>query len=336
MPRNETIHIELEVPQGIEDICKAEVQEKISDYQAMLLHDGAITFDYTGNLSALNSLKSITAAYIVLKFEVPRPKALLGHEHFTKIIRAIESVTHAGGFQSLNINAAGSDSSVMNRLKQEINQATGLQVQEVGDLLIRIRKQNHQWQVLIRTTPRPLATREWRIYDMPGALNGSIAYAMNTLLPKDVSCVNFMCGSGTLMIEACNPQHYLCGLDNDHEALEFAKGNLSAAGITTPIVYTDATQSPFADASLGAISADLPFGQLKGSHRLNQVLYPAVLKEMWRVLSNDGLTVLLTHEARLMNQLLKTMDWHIEQIRTVSLRGIHPRIYVLRKRQRGL
>lgn len=338
MPSNKDINVEVEVTQGIEDICEMEIHQKIKSFTLLKRHIGAITFEYSGRLSDLMRLKTANAAYIVQDFDIPRPKALMGHQNITKILDTISHVTINDKYKTLTISAAGSDSSVMTRFKEEISQATSLQAEDTGDLLLRVRKKDDSWQVLTRTTPRPLATRSWRLYDMPGALNGPVAYAMNMLLPGNVTCINFMCGSGTLMAERPdNFSPYICGLDIDAEALALAKENLNTANIVAPpLILSHATTSPFKDSSIDALTADLPFGQLKGSHKNNQALYPRVLKEMWRVLKTDGIAVLITHEVRLMENLLRNDSWYVEQIRKVSLRGLHPRIYVLRKNQRPL
>ena len=46
--------------------------------------------------------------------------------------------------------------------------------------------------------------------------------------------------------------------------------------------------------------ADLPFGQLIGTHANNLTLYPAIMREAARLLSPRGRMVLVSHEIRLL------------------------------------
>jgi 23S rRNA G2445 N2-methylase RlmL len=92
------------------------------------------------------------------------------------------------------------------------------------------------------------------------------------------------------------------------------------------------TSLPIAAASASHIAADLPFGQRMGSHEVNLALYPRVLKEAGRVARVGARFVLITHEVHLMDRLLRdTALWSTESVISVNLRGLHPRIYVLRR-----
>ncbi|MBE2267368.1 MAG: RNA methyltransferase, partial [Anaerolinea sp.] len=98
------------------------------------------------------------------------------------------------------------------------------------------------------------------------------------------------------------------------------------------ILHADMTRLPLSDAVVNCAAADLPFGQLMGDHETNVNLYPRVLNEMARVMAPGGRFVVITHEMRLMDRLLsKNHLWTSEQAIQVNLRGLHPKIYVLRR-----
>jgi tRNA (guanine6-N2)-methyltransferase len=81
------------------------------------------------------------------------------------------------------------------------------------------------------------------------------------------------------------------------------------------------------------ITADLPFGQLVGSHDDNLMLYPGLLKEAARLLKQGGRMVLVSHEVRLLDTLLEDSEhWKIEQNLRVTVGGLHPRIWVLSRK----
>src|SRR5947208_2669780 len=81
-----------------------------------------------------------------------------------------------------------------------------------------------------------------------------------------------------------------------------------------------------------ARSADLPFGHLVGSHEENVALYPAILREAARVARREAPFVLITHEVRLTEALLAASpEWATDAMLRVTLGGLHPRIFVLRR-----
>jgi tRNA G10 N-methylase Trm11 len=123
------------------------------------------------------------------------------------------------------------------------------------------------------------------------------------------------------------------GCDTSDEALACARSNLLAAGHTTPELHGwDARALPLPDASVSALAADLPFGHLVGSHAQNVELYPAILREAARVAVPGAPFALITHEVRLAEDSLAQLPaWQVDQVLRVTLGGLHPRIFLLRR-----
>lgn len=344
----EIAYYEAEVAAGLEDIASTELTalRGLQLLSAKKQVPGTVKFVYTGKPQKLLAFRSVIAVYSVQQHPVPRPKALLGHQYFHALLRQIReaiALNPAYPVKTLAINAAGSDSPVMLRLKQELAAHLGLQpAEDLGDCLIRIRQNAAKtaWETLVRLSPRPLSARPWRVRDMPGALNATVAYAMITLsrpLPTDV-CLNIGCGSGTILIERWRhtaAQHYI-GCDIDAAALQFAQINSSAAkaGLSLQFLRADGRCLPLPEHSIDRFYADLPFGQLVGTHEENQNLYPALLAETARTAKPNATFTIITHEIRLMEQVLEQQTaWHTEHVRMVTLRGLHPRIFVLVRSQ---
>ena len=337
---------ELEILPGLKPLAKRELNTRLGSAISLIptKRSDQLIFSYTHDLRELFQLKMAVAVYWVEQFAIPRPKALLGQQNLTRLLTRIDTVLTlhpAHSFRTFRFSAAGKDSAIFRRLKDEIAHHTHLTyVDDEADLFIRVRRgvlHPKGWEVLLRLTPRPLATRMWRVVDMPGALNGSIAAAMVELSRpnKQDQFLNLMSGSGTLLIERlqCAPVSLAVGGDNSRQALAAAQKNLAAAHLpTTPsLLRLDATHTPFPTAAFHIICADLPWGQLTGTHAHNAALYPAVLAEAARLTCPGGRFILLTHEISLLERILPDFSWawRLEQSIQVYQGGLHPKIFVL-------
>lgn len=339
--------IEADLLEGLEPIAQAELSERFDGRvrYSSVARPGALRFSYAGGLTDLLALRSVIAVYLVHGFAIPRPKALLGNQQFGELAGAISTaidLAPPGAYATLRLSAAGEDSSVLTRLKGQLAQHFGLAVAtDEGDLLIRLRRARHSdgWETLVRLTPRPLATRAWRVCNLPGALNASLAYAMTELTepaPDDV-VLNLACGSGTLLIERLlsGRAKQAIGCDIDAAALDCARDNLRAAGFerAARLEGWDAGATPLDDASVTMICADLPFGQLVGSHRENQEFYPRVFAEAARVARPGARMVLLTHEVRLLERTAERFarQWRPLELLRVRSGGMTPAVALFRR-----
>ncbi len=306
---------------------------------------------YSGDLRELFALRVVVAVSLLEIFAVPRPRALLGHQHYQRLLQSIEQVRRlhpARTFAGLRISAAGASSPVFSQLKEQLKSDTGLSPDvEEADLLLRIRPAECApggWEVLVRLTPRPLATRAWRVHHMKGAMNATVAAAMVEMTdpqPAD-RFLNLMCGSGTLLIERLHrcSAAVAVGCDLDNEGLRGAQRNLEQGKIAGKVLLcqADATQLPFLPASFHVLCVDVPWGQLTGSHGANRDLYPRLLAEAARLAVPGAIFVLLTHEITLLESLLPIFAsvWELQQVVKILQGGLHPRIYLLRRTQASL
>lgn len=307
---------------------------------------GAVRFEYDSSIDTLYDLRLAQAVYRVLSFDVPRPKALLGHAHFQRISTLVSKVVATkprSTFATLGIDAAGAESAVMRRIKNELSNAVGLLPADEGrgDLLLRIvpAVSRSGWECLVRLTPRPLATRSWRLQSFAGALNATVAQAMVQLTsPRDDDIyVNLCCGSGSLLIERLTSSvsaSALIGIDIDENTLHLATVNMEQLKNNScpHLVIGDVQACPLPDQCATALVADLPFGQRSGTHQDNLRLYPRVIEEAARIARAGALFAILTHEIRLMQSILYSQRrWTLAETLPIVLRGLHPRIYLLRR-----
>lgn len=345
----------VETPPGLEEFARAELkrlaQGRLRWSGTALSSAGELQFSWLGSLQPLTRLACAHAVYLVTRHPVPRPKALLGHEHFQHLLEQIASVTRMWSddtFHTLYLSAAGSESSVMERLKDELSAKTGLEVaSHEGDLLLRLRRAPGRapaWESLVRLSPRPLSTRTWRVCNYEGALNAVAAQVMCQLTrpTRDDTYINLACGSGSLLLErlANGPYRQLLGIDHEPAALHCAHQNLIAFGNgqrppRVHLLQADAGQASLPPGIATALAADLPFGHLVGSHQANLAFYPQVLREAARLAAPGALFCLITHELNLLENLLQgNPAWDVQRVLKTTLGGLNPRIFVLKRSQR--
>ncbi len=334
---------EAEVVPGIEGVAMAELRATVGGSLSKLrqTRSGFLRFRYAGSSDQFANLRAATALYQVHHFDIPRPRAFLGQQHFTRLIEilratAAEFPAEPGNF---GIGAAGGNTSVLRRLRDELSAALDLPHadDDKGQLYLRLlRSDKGGWEALLRTTPAPLSKREYRRVDVPGALNATVAFAMTQLgaAPKNATVVNLCSGSATILIEhgLSQPAHTLMALDIDKLMLKAGRRNASAAGQSQiQHLQADARQTPLPRHCADRLYADLPFGNLIGTHADNQALYPAVLREAERLARHDAAFIVLTQEIRLLRRCLNESVWRVTRELPITLSGLHPRIFVLRK-----
>lgn len=342
---------EVETIVGLEEFARREIrqrlekQARISESQPLA---GRIALTFDGDMRRFDALRTAAAVHRVETFDVPRPRALLGHQHLTRLLAAVRDILNArpdGTFRTFRIAAAGAGSAVFARLRQEIEAATALQAADAAaHLHIAVRRAPDApsgWQALIRTTAMPLSARRWRVRDMPGALNANIAAAMVSLAHGGATerMLNVCCGSGALMIEQLGMGRAasITGVDISADALQCADANLRAAGHRTSVTLlrADCGALPLRTASVDTITADLPYGMLSGGGNIS-ALYRAALTESARVAApNASLVVITTRRRALLAALDGVRCWRmIESIPlSIPYRSgyIKPQIYRLQR-----
>lgn len=345
------VSCEVEVAPGLEEFARAELARRFGDRGApgASHKPGNVPFTYSGELSELLGLRVAGSAYLVRRFPIPRPLALLGDQHLRALLGLVEGVLSLhppGSFRTFRISAAGEGSRVFERLRSELAARTRLTPSmDAGDLLLRVRRppEGEGFEVSVRLSPRPLSARPWRVCDMPGALNASVARALVEMTRPSAADIylNLACGSGTLLVERLDaaPARAAIGADTDPEALECARANLEAAGRLRQarLESWDAGALPLPDASVTALCGDLPFGHLVGSHRSNVELYPRVLAEAARVAAPGARLVLLTSETRLFERALASHQgrWALGREVRFSLDTTRLRAYALIREPSG-
>lgn len=290
----------------------------------------------SGDVDRALGLRTAVAAYSARRYPVPRPRGLLGEEHLRALVAQLRLSRDCRSFR---LSAAGSDSPVFRRLAAEVEARTGLlHDPDAGELLLRVRPAEGGWEVLARLTPRPLSARTWRVRDVPGALNATIAAAMVRLLGvrRGDRFLNLMCGSGTLLIERRlqGPARVAVGLDRDGAVLNDAAANIDAAGVAAHLVRGDIRAAPLRANSFDALCADLPYGERSGSHAQNDALYGDFLSRAAELAAPRARLAVITHDIRRFERALAASSgWRTDRTLRVFQKGYRPQIWLFSRRR---
>jgi 23S rRNA G2445 N2-methylase RlmL len=178
----------------------------------------------------------------------------------------------------------------------------------------------------LRLSDRTMRHRTFKLEHRPASLRPTVAAAMVRLAgirPGHV-VLDPMCGAGTLLAEylgaarAVRGEHQpALGGDLDFGAARAAALNLRRVG-PARILRWDARRLPLADASVDRVLSNPPFGKQLETPQAIGPLYQAMIPEYDRVLRPGGWAVLLTSEARLLNDAARASGW--KSVRQVKLR----------------
>lgn len=303
------------------------------------LYGDFVYLDFVQNFPKLTRLGSILRAYIVVRDPKYNPYYISNHKSILGNIMSIVLENKKYKFKTFKIYCAGSDSPTIRSIAEYIQSTYGLMEEEEADMKIHIIKNNSIWEIGAEITPRPLSFRDYKIRHMSGAMDPTIAYAMNSLcgLDKADSYLNVFSGSATLLIEAgqCFPNlKQLVGFDNNKETLSLAIQNVRKAGLIRRIQLKEA--DIFDKPDLGkfdVITSDLPFGMSISKDENLEKLYLCFVEYCQETLNQSGKLAVYTSEHEILKEIIIKSKFKI--IKTVGLKFLtsvnaylRPKIFV--------
>lgn len=143
-------------------------------------------------------------------------------------------------------------------------------------------------------------------------------------------------GVGTIpIIDAMTrPEGAGVSLDENAASCEDARANVADRDLADRVQVrrADATALDLPDLSVDRVVSDLPFGKRIGSHEHNQVLYPAILRSLERVLAADGRMVLMSDDKRVFTDAVqRTRGLKVVAERVVRYNNVTPTAYVVQR-----
>lgn len=306
-----------------------------------VIREGAssLYLGFIHNFAEIKHLRSVSRAYVVVQNGKYHPRYISNHKSI--LGNLAEIVIHENGstFKSFKIICAGSNSSEVRSIAKYIQSTYGLALDEEADMKIHIVKLDEIWEIGVEMTARPLSLRGYRAVHMSGAMNPTVAYAVNSLggLENANSYLNIFSGSATLLIEAgqCYPNlKKLVGFDNNKNNLTLAMQNIKKAGLIRRIGLRE--EDIFDKPDLGKfdiITSDLPFGMSISKDENLDDLYRCFVEYCERTLRPGGKLIIYTSEDELLERVVLESKFKI--VKTLELKLVtavnsylRPKIFV--------
>lgn len=342
MPESK-LQIKLSYVHGLRPVVLKELEN--NNLQVTKEFEDSLYIDFIEEIiSVITSLKSIARAYIIVQDETYHPVYISNHKSIVgNLIDVIfEYSEDKKQFKTCKISCAGSESSEIKRILKYVKETYLLTQKEEADLKIHIIKINNIWEVGVQITPRPLSVREYKVSHMSGAMDSTVAYAVNSFcnLEFSDSYLNIFSGSATLLIEAglqFKNIKTLIGFDNDKKHLSLSIKNIKKSGLMKRITVKES--NIFDEPSLSvfdAITSDLPFGMMISKEEDLKKLYTTFLKYCEHSLHPKGRLVVYTSKYELFELLISSSNFKIIdelQLKFITNSGgyLKPKIFVCEK-----
>ncbi|MBU1159655.1 methyltransferase domain-containing protein [Patescibacteria group bacterium] len=299
----------------------------------------SIYLDFIQDLTEIKNLRSVSRAYIII--ENPKYNPLYISNHKSILGGLIEMVVSKNKevFKSFKITCAGSDSPEVRSVAKYVEENWGLIEKEEADLKIHMIKHDDIWEIGIQITPRPLSVRAYKVRNMSGAMDPTVAYALNSLcgLDQAESYLNVFSGSATLLIEAgqCYPNlKKLIGFDNNKKHISLAIQNIKKAGLIQKIELKEKDIVDKPDlGKFDVITSDLPFGMSISKDEDLDKLYQCFIEYCEQSLNHAGILAVYTSEHEMLEKIIRGSRFKV--IKTLELKFItsvdaylRPKIFV--------
>lgn len=317
------IKIKLAYITGLRSVVLNELKEK--EFLVLSEDEDSVYIQFTeDNLQKTKTLRSVARAYLVIQSDNYHPAYISNHKSI--LGNLIDIIINHDSFKTFKISCAGSDSPEVRSIAKYIKDTYRIEESDEADLKIHIIKPKDIWEIGIQITPRPLSVRDYKVANMNGAMDPTVAYAVNSFSNLDTahSYLNVFSGSATLLIEAAQQYPHLdklIGFDNNKKHLSLSIKNIKEAGLIKRVQVKEADIFNKPDfGKFDVIVSDLPFGMSISKNEDLEKLYSTFIQYCEDTLNTEGRLVIYTSEYEIIESLLPKSQFKI--IQTLQLKFI--------------
>lgn len=319
------LEIKLSFVPGLRDIVLKEL-DKYSEFSFIEKNKDSIYVDFIDDFNLLRNLRSVARVYIVIRGPKYNPMYVSNHKSILSgLMEMVINKNEPGSFKTFKITCAGSDSTEVKEIDSYIEDTFRLSKKEEADMKVHIVKIVDMWEVGLQITPRPLSFREYKVRNMSGAMDPTIAYSLNSLcnLEQAKTYLNVFSGSATLLIEA--GQCYqnldkLIGFDIDKDRLSLSIQNIKKAGLIKKVQIKEADIFNHPDlGKFDVIVSDLPFGMVISKDEDLERLYKTFIDYSEKHLNLNGRVAVYTSEFETFEKIVLNSKFNIIQTLNIQL-----------------
>ncbi len=339
------LEIKLSFIIGLKEITLNEISQ-YPNLHVTKKEEDFVYLDFIQDFSQLECLRSVLLVSITSQDFIYHPLYISNHKSIVGNLVAMIIKGKKNKFKTFKIICAGSDSPEVRSIAEYIQETYRLTEEEDADIKIHIIKNDNAWEVGVQIMPRPLSIRDYKVSNIGGAMNPTIAYAVNSLckLENADSYLNIFSGSATLLIEAglCYPNlKRLVGFDNDKEMLSLAIQNIREAGLIKRIKLKE--KNIFNKPNLGkfdVITSDLPFGMLVSKYEDIENLYRCFIEYCQEILNYGGTLVIYTSQHEILKKIILKSEFKVVKklklkFATSTNTYLYPKIFVCKFKKNG-
>lgn len=338
------LEIKLSFITGLREIVLDEISKQANLH--VLREEGdSLYLSYVEDLSIIKCFRSVARAYVIVHDPKYNPLYISNHKSILgDLVKTVVDSKGKDTFKTFKVTCAGSDSKEAREINRYVKDTYDLIEKDEADIKIHIVKLEDIWEVGVQITARPLSVRDYKVKNMSGAMDPTIAFAVNSLCGLDNanSYLNVFSGSATLLIEAaqCYPKlETLVGFDNDKKHISLAIQNIKKARLIKNIQLKEIDIFDKPDiGKFDAITSDLPFGMSISKNEDLESLYQCFIEYSQKTLNNGGKLVVYTSEHEILEKIIGESKFMITK--TLELKFItsvnaylRPKIFVCELKQ---
>jgi len=329
------------VTYGFETVLADEIEELGIEIRGMKFERGKVVFQSSGEVHRLMNLRCADNIYcVVAEFAVGKHKSDLAQ--IETAIKKLKWERLAADFSKSSRNFRVSASrrgkhtysrfDMMKTIEDVMEKAGFASTpQDAGALSIRADIDEMFCRISIKLTDAQFRFRgNTRLYSK-GGIRPTVAAALVRISKPSKNEVFYdpFCGSGTISDERVRfPARRILASDIEAEAVRIAKENCKGRAI---VFGCDARKTPSHSESIDIIVSNPPWNKQIAVGDVHN-LYVEFLAEAKRILKRHGRMLLLTDCHEEMIQAAEENELYLSAIYDLSLHGLHPKVYEIRKK----
>ena len=175
------IELKLAYITGLRNIVSDEISRHVDLH--IIKEDGDYFYlDFLQDLTVVKHLRSVARVYVIVQNSKYNPSYISNHKSILGgLIDIVISNESKGVFKTFKISCAGSESKKARDIVKYVQSTYELVEKEDADIKIHIVKHDEIWEMGVQITPRPLSLRDYKLLNMSGAMDPTIAFAVNSL-----------------------------------------------------------------------------------------------------------------------------------------------------------